>query len=188
MTYLTLHKQVSSIERASRYAYSAFFFMHTINMADKILDFKPTRATSPLAIPPDSPLHTRYLTRIEEEDSLVPIRITRLSAGKKSYEVDTGNPPSKYFKPPALQTSQLFLHRRIVLPQEELANPHTHPHSPNTETVSSQIPDHTLIKSTLPKDTYKHHRDQIATMPYNNTAIPPPEEITGAASLPCQSP
>ena len=34
-------------------------------------------------------------------------------------------------------------------------------------------------------NTYKHKRDQTATMPYNNTAIPPPEEITGAASLPC---
>ena len=156
-------------------------------MANGILDFKPTRATSLQAIPPNSPLLARYLPRIAEEDPLVPIRITRSAVTKKSYEVDTGTPPSKNFKIPSFETSQLlFSQRWILLPPEELADPHTHSYSLDIHKISSQTPDHPFEKSTLQKATYKHNKDQTATMPYNNTAIPPPEEITGVASLPCQ--
>ena len=137
-----------------------------ISMANR-MDFKPT-FTSPPAIPPDSPLHTRYLPQIAEEDPLVPIKFTWFK--EPSWKVNTGTPPSKDFKAPSLETSQLFSQRWILLPPEESAD---------------QIPSHPSGKSTSPKSTSKHKKDQIATMPYNNTAIPPPEEITGAASLPC---
>ena len=156
-------------------------------MADRILGFKPTRATSPQAIPPDSPPHTRYLPQIEGEDSLAPISITRASIKKKSYEVNTGTPPSKIFKAPSRDVSRLFSHRLIFSPPEELANPHTHPYALDVPGISSQTSYNSLENRTLPNATYKHNRNPIATMPYNNTAIPPPEEITGAASLPCQS-
>ena len=155
-------------------------------MANEIPDFKPTRATSPHAIPPISPLQARYLPRIAKEDPLVPIRITRSAVKKKSYEVDTGTPPSKNFKIPSFKTSQSFSQRRILLPPEELANPHTPPYPLDTHRTSSQTSDHSFQRSTLPKATYKNNKDRPATMPYNNTAIPPPEEITGVASLPCQ--
>lgn len=153
-------------------------------MANTIQGFKPTRATSPQALPPDSPLHTAYLPRIADQDLLVPTRITQPFVKKKSYKVDTGTPPSKNFKAPSLETPQLLSQRWILLPPEESANPHTHPYSLDVRTSSLQT-HHPFEKVTLPMTTYKHERDQTATMPYNNTAIPPPEEITGAASLPC---
>jgi len=31
-----------------------------------------------------------------------------------------------------------------------------------------------------------HRRHSASNMPYNNTAIPPPEEVTGSAALPCK--
>lgn len=183
----TLHKQESPVERVFPYVCSLFFFffVHAISMANRILGFKSTRATSPQAVPPDSPLHARYLPRIFEEESLVPIRISRQSIKKKSYEVDTGTPPSKNFKAPSFETSQIFSHRWILLPPEKLANAHTHPYFLDTQTPSSQTPYHPFQTLTLSDATYKHNGAQIATMPYNNTAIPPPEEITGVASLPC---
>ena len=184
-TVTTLHRQVFHIERAFRYVSSLLFFVHGISMANRRLDFKPTRATSPQAIPPDSPLHRRYLPRIAEEDPLVPAIITRSSAKKKSYEVDTGIPPSKNFKIPSLDSSQSFYQRRILLPSEEFAKLYTNPYALNTQEPLSRSPYHILEHSTPPKATYKHNQHQTTTMPYNNTAIPPPEEITGVASLPC---
>lgn len=159
--------------------------MHGISMADRI-GFKPTRATSPQALSPDSPLHTRYLPQIAEKDPHVPINFTWPSVKEPSWKVDTGTPPSKDFKVRSLKTSQSFSQRWILLPPEDLANSHTHPCSLDLQTSSSRIASHLSGKSTLRKPTSKHIRDLIATMPYNNTAIPPPEEITGAASLPCK--
>ncbi len=157
-------------------------------MANRRPDFKPTRATSPQAIPPDSPLRRRYPPRIAEEDPLVPVGITRSSVRKKAYEVDTGLPPSKKFRIPSPDSSQLFYHSWILLPPEESATFYTNPYALDTQAPSSRSPYHTPEDSTPPKSTYKHKQDQITTMPYNNTAIPPPEEITGVASLPCQFP
>ena len=186
----TLHQQEFHIERASRYAYSLLFFVHGISMANWRLDLKPTRATSPQAIPPDSPLRRRYPPRIAEEDPLVSVRITRSSVQKKSYEVDTGLPPSKKFKIPSLDLSQSFYQRWILLPPEESAKFYTNPYALDTQAPSSRSPYHTLRVEdcTPPNSTYKHKQYQTTTMPYNNTAIPPPEEITGVASLPCQFP
>ena len=146
--------------------YILCFFVCATNMADRILGFNPTEGISP-----DSPLHSRYLPRIAEDDPLVPTAIVWPPVKEKACEVDTGTPPTKYFKPPWSQPSQLFSQRWILLPPEEIANPDTRPHS--------------YKNLSLPKATFKHNRNQTGTMPYNNTAIPPPEEITGAASLPC---
>lgn len=151
--------------------------MHANSMANTTIAFKDTRVTSPQPItPPDNPLHKRFLPEIAEEDPLVPIRVSPPSAEHRA-----GLPPSKNFKISSPKKSQL--RRWILLPPRPggLANAHTHPYSLDTRTPSSPTP------YQPPKFTSKRKRDQVATMPYNNTAIPPPEEITGVASLPCQS-
>ena len=152
------------------------------------MGFKPTRgAISPQALSPNSPLHTRYLPQIAEKDPLVPINFTWPSVKEPSFKVDTGIPPSKDFKAPSLRISQSFFSQRwILLPPEDLAKSHTPPSSLDSQSSSSRIATHLSGKSTLRKPTSKHKKDLIATMPYNNTAIPPPEEISGAASLPCE--
>ena len=40
----------------------------------------------------------------------------------------------------------------------------------------------------VPEDTVEDlpSSSDLAAMPYNNTAIPPPEEVTGSAALPCK--
>ena len=158
-----------------------FLGMHAIsssdiNMANKILGIKPARAPVLLETPPSSPLHERYQPPIKEDESPVSISRTRSSIKKRPYEVETGIPPSKNWKIPSLKTTRLFSKKSP-----------THLYTPQSSTSSSETPKYPLSQSNLPKTTYKHDRDQTATMPYNNTAIPPPEEITGAASLPCQS-
>lgn len=148
-------------------------------MANTTIAFKDTRVTSPQSItPPDNPLHKRFLPEIAEEDPLVPIRVSPPSAKHRA-----GLPPTKNFKISSPKKSQLLPRRWILLPPRPggLANAHTHPYSLDTRTASSPTP------YQPPKFTYKRKTDQVATMPYNNTAIPPPEEITGVASLPCQS-
>ena len=160
--------------------------MYVTSIANKQQGFKHTRATSPQAKPPDSPPLKRYSPRIAGDDLLLPTRITRSFVKKKSYEIDTEIPPSRYFKPPSLEVSRLFSQRWILLPPAEFANSHTPPYSSDTTVSSLQSPNHSLKRSRLPKATYRLGGDQTSAMPYNNTAIPPPEEITGAASLPCQ--
>lgn len=183
-----IYNSRAGVSSSKRFSVCLFLclFTYTINMANRVTGFKPTRPNSPQAIPPESPLHTQYLPRIAEKDPRVPIEITAPSVKKNSYKHNTGTPPSKKFKVPSLKISQLFLHRWILLPPEELAysfaSPHTHPYSLDIQPSSSQSPYHPFVELTPRKATYK---DQSATMPYNNTAIPPPEEITGAASLPC---
>ena len=176
---------VSSSKRSSVCLFLCFF-TYTISMANRVTGFKPTRSNSPQAIPPESPLHTQYLRQITEKIPLVPRKTTTPSVKKNPYKHNTGTPPFKKFKDPSLEISQLFLHRWILLPREELAysfaSPHTHPYSLDIQPSSSQTPYHPFGELTPREATYK---DQSATMPYNNTAIPPPEEITGAASLPC---
>ena len=148
--------------------------------------FKPTVASSSHAILPDKTLHTRYLSRLIKEDSLEPSQAPRSFVRRKSYEVDTGIPPSKLFRPPSLGRSQSFSQRWIPLPPEERANPHTHAYSIDTQVTPLLATHLPFDSSTLPEATYKHEIHQTAAMPYNNTAIPPPEEITGVASLPCK--
>ena len=184
----TLHTLDSSIRRAFGYVYNLILSMYATSMANKQQGFKHTRATRSQAKPPDSPPLERYLPRIAGDDSLLPTRITRSFVKKKSYEIDTGTPPSKYFKPPSLEVSRLFFWRWILLPPEEFANSHTPSYSSDTTISSVQSPNHSLKRSRLPKATYRLGGDRTSAMPYNNTAIPPPEEITGAASLPCQCP
>lgn len=181
----TLHKQESSIRGAPRYEYDLFFSMHTVSMANRFPSFKPTRATSSHVIHPDNYCHRQHRSRNAKDVPLVPISISRPFVKRKSYEVDTGIPPSKKFKPPTLERSRLFSQRWILLPPEELAKACTHPYSLGTPISLPQSPHHRINQSTLPQATYKQNRNQTYTMPYNNTAIPPPEEITGAASLPC---
>lgn len=190
-------------------------------MANRIPSFKPARDTSPQTLPlraPDSPPRERHPLSIEEDEPLVPRETTRISVKKRSYEVDTGTPPSKEFKPPLvprrttrisvkkrsyeidtgtppskkiklplLETSRLFSQRSILLTPQQLATPPAHRYPLDSPFPSPQTPNHPSNQSTLPKATVNHSKDQAHTMPYNNTAIPPPEEITGAASLPCQS-
>lgn len=185
-------------------------------MANRIPRFKPTRHTSPQPLPsraPDSPPRERHPLPIQEDEPLVPRRTSRTSVKKRWFEVDTGTPPSKKFKPPSTRTSvkkrsyetdtgtppskrvrpplleisRLFSQRSILLTPEQLATPPPHRYSLDTPFPSPQTPNHPSNQSTLSKPTVNHSRDQAYTMPYNNTAIPPPEEITGAASLPCQS-
>ena len=155
-------------------------------MANMLPAFKPTVASSSHAILPDKTLHTRYLFRPIEEDSLEPIQTPRFFVRRKSYEVDTGTPPSKAFRPPSLGISQSFSQHWIPLPPEERANPQTHAYSIDTQVIPLLATHHPFDSSTLPEATYKHKTYQTAAMPYNNTAIPPPEEITGVASLPCK--
>lgn len=177
-----------SVQRVSGYALSLFFPLHVIRMANRqLMGFKSARATSPLvpAIPQDSPLHERYLPHIAEDDQLVPIKITFPSAHQKRDEIGTSNPPSKEFKLRSLRTYQSFSQRRSLLPPEELARSHTHAYSLDTQKSSLRSPNHFPNQTTLSKASHTQDREQTATMPYNNTAIPPPEEITGAASLPC---
>ena len=181
-----LQKVETSIDTALRYAYSLFLLIYSIRMANMLPGFKPTTASSSHAILPDRILHTRYLPRLIKEDPLEPSQAPRSFVRKKTYKVDTGTPPSKTFRAPSLGISQLFSQRWILLPPEELANPHAHPYSIDTQVIPLLATHHPFDNSTLPKATYKHDSCQNAAMPYNNTAIPPPEEITGAASLPCK--
>ena len=140
--------------------------------------FKPTRATSPQAKPPDSLLYEPHLIQIANNEPFVPVRSTRSSVQKKWYEIDTGTPPSRNFKPPLLETSRISLQRWILLPPAELANPHPQQFSLGTPISSPHTTNHSSNQS-------EHNSEQTYAMPYNNTAIPPPEEITGTASLPC---
>ena len=148
--------------------------------------FKPTVASNSHAILPDKTLHTRYLSRHIKEDSLEPIQAPLSCVRRKPYEVDTGTPPSKSFRPPSLRISRSFSQRWIPSLPEELANPYAHAYSTNTQVIPLLATHLPLDSSTLPESTYKHESNQTAAMPYNNTAIPPPEEITGVASLPCK--
>ena len=163
-----------------------FLLIYNISMANKLPAFKSTVASSSHAILPDKTLHTQYLCRPIKEDSLEPIQTPRFFVKRKSYEVDTGPPPSKAFRPPSLRRSQSFSQRWIPLPPKERANPHTHACSIDNLLNPLPVTHHPFGKSTLPEATYKHESCQTAAMPYNNTAIPPPEEITGVASLPCK--
>ena len=147
---------------------------------------KPTVASSSHAILPDKTLHTRYLSRPVKEDSLKSIKAPRSFARRKTYKVDTGTPPSKAFRPPSFGISQSFSQRSIPSPPEERVNPHTHACSIDTQVIPLLATQRPLDSSTLPEATYKHESYQTAAMPYNNTAIPPPEEISGVASLPCK--
>ena len=155
-------------------------------MANILPAFKPAVASSSHAILPDKTLHTRYLSRPIKEDLLEPIQAPRSFVRRKSYEVDTGPPPSKPFRPPSLGISRSLSRRWIPSLPEERANPHTHAYSINTQVIPLLATHHPLDRSTLPEAPYKHESYQTAVMPYNNTAIPPPEEITGVASLPCK--
>ena len=148
--------------------------------------FKPTVASSSHAVLPDKTLRTPYLSPPIKEDSLEPIQTPWSVVRRKTYEVDTGTPPSKPFRPPSLGISRSFSPRWIPSPPEERANPHTHAYSVNTQIIPLLATPHPFNRSTLPKATYKQESYQTAAMPYNNTAIPPPEEITGVASLPCK--
>ena len=118
-------------------------------------------------------------------DPLVSTAITQ-SVRKTSYKVATGTPP-RFFKPPSLEIPQLIFKHWISVSSEGPASPNTHPHTLDTVISSSQTHNYPLNQSILPETTCRHDRNQTVTMPYNNTAIPPPDEITGAASLPCLS-
>ena len=181
-----LPKVETSIDEALRYVYSLCLLIYLISMANMYPAFKPTIASSSHAVLLDRILHTRYLHRHIKEDSLEPIQTPRLSVNRKTYEVDTGTPPSKSFRPPLLGISQLFSQRWILVPPEEFAEPNAHPYSTDTQVIPLLATHYLFDNSTLPKATYKHEIYQTTAMPYNNTAIPPPEEITGAASLPCK--
>ena len=148
--------------------------------------FKPTVASSSHAVLPDKTLHTRDLSQPIKGDSLKPTRTPRSFARRKTYKVDTGTPPSKPFRPPLLGISRSFSGRWIPSPPEERADPHTHAYSITTQGIPLLATHHPFDCSTLPEATYKDESYQTAAMPYNNTAIPPPEEITGVASLPCK--
>lgn len=176
----------TSIDEALRYVYSPCLLIYFISMANMLPAFKPTVASSSHAILPDRILHTRYLPRHIKETSLEPIQTPRLSVRRKTYEVDTGTPPSKSFRAPSLGISQLFSQRWILVPPEEFAEPHARPYSTDTQVTPLLATYHLFDNSPLPKATHKHESHQTTAMPYNNTAIPPPEEITGAASLPCK--
>ena len=162
------------------------FLLHIMSMANNISSFEPTRATSPQAIALWSPLHERYSIRTATDKPLVPTDSDRTPVKKKSYEIDTGIPPSKDFKPP-LDTSRLISLRAILLPPAELANHHPHQYFLDTPTTSPQIASYSSNQPIRTRVAYNRNRDQTYAMPYNNTAIPPPEEITGTASLPCES-
>lgn len=153
-------------------------------MANNISSFEPTRAFSPQAIVLSSPLHQQYPIRIATVKSLVPIEADRLSVKKKWYEVDTGIPPSRDFKPP-LDTSRLISRRSTLLPPVKLADRHPHQFSLDTPTTSPQIASYSSNQPISTRVAYQQNRFQTYAMPYNNTAILPPEEITGTASLPC---
>ena len=155
-----------------------------MSMANSISSFEPTRATSPQVIALGSPLHERYSIRIATDKPLVPIQFDRPPVKKKWYEIDTGIPPSKDFKPP-LDTSRLIYLHSILLPPAGLAIRHSHQYSLDTPTSSPRIASYSLNQPILTRAAYKRNRGQTYAMPYNNTAIPPPEEITGTASLPC---
>lgn len=99
----TLHKQESSIRGAPRYEYDLFFSMHTVSMANRFPSFKPTRATSSHVIHPDNYFHGQHRSRNAKDFPLVPISISRPFVKKKPYEVDTGIPSSKKFKPPTVE-------------------------------------------------------------------------------------
>ena len=155
-------------------------------MANMLPAFQPTVASSSHAKLPDKTLHTRYLIRPIKEDSLEPVQAPLSCVRRKTYEVDTGTPPSKSFRPPSLGRSRSFSQRWIPSPPKERANLHAHTYSTNTQVIPLLATHLPLDSSTLPESTYKHESYQTAAMPYNNTAIPPPEEITGVASLPCK--
>ena len=155
-----------------------------MSMANSISSFEPTRATSTQVIALGSPLHKRYSIRIASDKPLVPIESDRPPVKRKWYEIDTGIPPSKDFKPP-LDTSRLIYLRPILLPPAELAICHSYQYSLDAPTSSPRIASYSSNQPILTRAAYKRNRDQTYAMPYNNTAIPPPEEITGTASLPC---
>lgn len=72
---------------------------------------------------------------------------------------------------------------------ESLENPETSinflsPAVASLQSASSQ-PDVLSVDHYKPGETQELFTDHLA-MPYNNAAIPPPEEITGSASLPCE--
>lgn len=72
---------------------------------------------------------------------------------------------------------------------ESLENPETSinflsPAVASLQSASSQ-PDVLGVDHYKPGETQELDTDHLA-MPYNNAAIPPPEEITGSASLPCE--
>ena len=160
------------------------FLLHIMSMANNISSFEPTRATSPQVIALWSPLHEQYSIRIATDKPLVPKESKRPPVKRKSYEIDTGIPPSKDFKPP-LHTSRLISLRSILLPPAELANRHPFKCFLDTPTSSPQIASCSSNQPIPTRAAYNRNRDQTYAMPYNNTAIPPPEEITGTASLPC---
>ena len=135
--------------------------------------------------PPDSPPHEQPISRVAEDDSLVPIKITEPSPKKRTTDFGTGTPPSRNFQIRSFQTSRSFSQRWILLPP---ANPCTLPHSLHPPSSSSQTINKSSNQLILSEIAYKHNGDRSARMPYNNTAIPPPEEITGAACLPCKPP
>lgn len=162
--------------------------MHTISKTNSMPSLKPTWDTDPQPLPPrapDSPPREQHPLPIQEDEPLVPRRTSRTSVKKRSYEIDTGTPPSKKFKHPLLETPRLFSQHSILLIPEQFATSPAHWYPLENPFPSPQTPNHPSNQSTLPKATVNHSRDQAHTMPYNNTAIPPPEEITGAASLPC---
>ena len=154
-----------------------------MSMANNISSFKPTSASSPQAIALGSPLHQRYPFRSARVKPLVPIKVHRPSVKKKWYEIDTGIPPSKDFKPP-LDTSRLISLRSIHLLPAELADRIPNHFSLDTLASSPQIASYSSNHPIQTWVAYQQARVQTYAMPYNNTAIPPPEEITGTASLP----
>ena len=155
-----------------------------MTMANNISSFKPTRAFGPQATALGGPLHQRYPIRIATVKPLVPIEADRPSVKKKWYEVDTGIPPSRDFKPP-LDTSRLISRRLTLLPPAKFADRHPHQFSLDTSTSSPPIASDCSNQPILTRVAYQQNRVQTHAMPYNNTAILPPEEITGTASLPC---
>ena len=142
-------------------------------MANNILSFEPTSATGPQAIALGSPFDERHSSRVATEKPLVPIESGWPPVKKKSYEIDTGIPPSR--------------ERSILLRPAELASRRLHQCILDTPIPSPKTASHSSNQPILIRAGYKPNRDQTYAMPYNNTAIPPPEEITGTASLPCQS-
>ena len=180
----TLHELNSSQKKRSWYAYTVLLVFHIITMANNISSFEPTGAFSPQAIALGSPLHQRYPVRIATVKPLVPIEADRPSVKKKWYEVDTGIPPSRDFKPP-LDTSRLISRRSTLLPSVEFADRHPRQFSPDTSTSSPPIARVCSNQPILNRVAYQQNRVQTYAMPYNNTAILPPEDITGTASLPC---
>ena len=160
-----------------------FLFSHLMSMANNISSFEPTSAFSPQAIPLGSPLHQPYPIRIATFKPLVPIQVHRPSVKKKWYEIDTGIPPSKDFKPP-LDTSRSISLPSIHLLPAELADRNPNQFTLDTLASSPQIASYSSNHPIQTWVAYQQTRVQTHAMPYNNTAIPPPEEITGTASLP----